>query len=76
MYTIIGFDILNGGRTTKKFCKPKQVETLKDINIIQERIQLKQQAKYTDPITVYIFYRIPKHLHIKHEYKDKVKRIG
>jgi hypothetical protein len=66
MYTIIGFDIINGGRTTKKFCNPIKCRSIDEIDDIQEKMQLKYQQIHHEAVTVYCFYKVPVKEHIPH----------
>ena len=56
MYIIRFFDVYNDVKSTKKTCKPIECATLEDVDMVQNKIQLKQQKIHGDDARVLVHY--------------------
>lgn len=67
-YTITGYDVYNGEKTTKRILKPVETLSIEDIDKYQAKLEKRIQARHSERISVFVHYKVPVEEHVKHKY--------
>lgn len=62
---ILGYDVFNGGKTSKKVFKPNFVKTISEVDTFERKVKKRYEKKHPhEEIEVYTIFRVPKNEYV------------